>query len=440
MELEVVRRALQRHLKANSLPSYEKVLQTIAARDDIWATSQGEYVAWWSKRRDASLKVWVADGQVWASTDLDRAALEKVPDQFLPSEEATACGACDSSFSGEVQIVVDASLMRQELLVDALQREGIMNTTVGESGEFLLSHELDPLLEEMETHLRQQMLGHYNQDILKVRDAVTAMLAERGLPLIRIWYHPQRNGRVVRAVFSPRYDVDRAITNMPKIIETERKYGASSTAYVRTDQPFYGDADIVALDALSPLHEVALHAEFATHALRYGGDLTAAQIEKTHLERVLGRPVMGISLHGGELTNNRSPSVWKAIEHCRFGYDTSHGPMPYYLPYRQFNGDGRLETTYRLRYHFRDIDPMLLGQRGRTNGGFYEYAMATLDQVYQHNGVMVLLLHPIYFGFFQYLCRPRNLFRFVQFVPTCFGRVLRLRPGQTTLRAGQVHQ
>ena len=310
MELAVVKRALRRHFRANSLPPYERVLQRITSRGDIWATSQGEYMAWWCKRRAASFKIWVADEQILAHTDLDRAILEKVPERFLPTGETTVCGPYDGAFCGEVQIVIDATLKRKELLIDALQREGILNITVGEGGDFYLSHELDPLLDEMESHLRQQMLRNYDQDILRVRDAVAAKLAERGLPLIRVWYHPQINGRVIRAVFSPRYDVDRAITNMPKIIETECKYGASSTLYIRTDQPFYGDADIVALDAQARTHEIALHAEFVTHAERHGGDMAAAQAEKSHLERVIGRPVTGISLHGGELTSNRSASAW----------------------------------------------------------------------------------------------------------------------------------
>ena len=93
----------------------------------------------------------------------------------------------------------------------------------------------------------------------------------------------------------------------------------------------------------------------------------------------------GISLHGGELTSNRSQSVWEAIERCGFSYDTSHGLTPYYLPYRRLNEDGQLEHTYRLRCHFRDIDLCSNGHNGSTNGGFYGHAMATLEEVIQHN-------------------------------------------------------
>jgi hypothetical protein len=292
----------------------------------------------------------------------------------------------------------------------------------------------------MAIHLRQQKLRPYDGDILKIKEAVAAKLAERGLPLIRVWYHPQVNGRVTRAVFSPRYDVDRAITNVPKIVQTERKYGASSTLYIRTEQPFYGEADVVALDQQARTHEIALHAEFATHAARYGSDLAAAQAERAHLERVIGRPVIGISLHGGELTSNRCSGVWDAIERCGFAYDTSHGPTPYYLPYRCLNEADRLENTYRLRCHFRDIDLCANGSNNGTKGGFYEHAAAVLDEVVQHNGIMVPLLHPMYFGFLEYLCSPRNLARFVQFVPTYLGRVLKLGQGQRAFTAGRVPQ
>ena len=158
----------------------------------------------------------------------------------------------------------------------------------GTSGELLLSHELDPLLANMETHLRKGVPA-YDQDILRVRDIVTAMLAERGLPLIRVWYHPQVNGRVTQAVFSPRYDVDRAITDMPRSSAQSAKYGASSTMYIRTDQPFYRDADIVALDTSRRTHNrPARRACLARGTLWRGHG--GAQAEKAHLERVIGRP------------------------------------------------------------------------------------------------------------------------------------------------------
>ena len=437
MELAVVKRALQRHFRPNSMPAYERVLQSITSRGNIWATSQGEYIAWWRKRRAASLKVWVSDGQIPADTELEGAVLERVPNQFFPCGKTCVCGSCDSQFTGEVQIVIDITLKHKELLVDALQREGILNISIGESGDFLLSHELDPLLDEMETHLRQQMFRQYDRDILEVRDAVAAKLAERGLPLIRVWYHPQINGHVTKAVFSSRFDVDRAITNMTQIVQTECKYGASSTLYIRTDQPFYGDADVVALDEQSRTHEIALHAEFATHAARYGSDIAAAQAERAHLERVIGRPVTGISLHGGELTSNRSSSVWEVIEHCGFAYDTSHGPTPYYLPYRRLNKEGRLENTYCLRCHFRDIDLCEDPSGNGAKSDFYEHAVQVLDEVVEHNGIMVSLLHPMYFGFLKYLCCPRNLVRFAQFAPTYLRRVLKLRRGQAALAAGK---
>lgn len=440
MEPAMIKRALQRHLGANNLRPYEQVLQSVTSRGDIWATSQGEYMAWWLTRRAAPLKVWASDGQIAAETDLEGAVLNWCPDRFFPSGATTACGSYDGPFTGEVQIVVDATLQRKELLIDALQREGILNHVVGQGGPFLLSHELDPLLEEMEDYLCQRKLRQYNQNIVQVRDAVAAMLAEQGLPLIRVWYHPQVNGRVTRAVFSPRYDVDRAITNMPKIVRLEDRYDVSSTLYIRTDQPFYGDREIAALCALCGRHEIGLHAEFATHAARYGGELAAAQAERAHLERVIGHPVIGLALHGGELTSNKSESTEETIECCGFCYDASHGPTPYYLPYRRLDRAGRFENTYHLRCHFGDIHLHTKRQKGSANGGFYEQLMASLDEVVQHNGILVPLLHPEYFGFWEYLCRPRNLARFARFLPTYLSRVITVQQGQQALAAGRAQE
>ena len=57
MDLAVVKRALQRHLRENNLRPYEQVLRSVTSRGDIWATSQGEYIAWW-RSGDAPARIY----------------------------------------------------------------------------------------------------------------------------------------------------------------------------------------------------------------------------------------------------------------------------------------------------------------------------------------------------------------------------------------------
>jgi len=410
-----------------SVRPYEKVLKEVKARGDIWMVSQGEYIRWWQRRDQASLKVIVSGGECTIGSNLAEAVFQKLPQEFLDSNK-TSCN--NGSFSGEVQFVIDVTLERKNLLIEALKREGIMNFTTGEGGEFFLSHELDHVLERMEINLRRGEWRAYNQTIDHVRDAAVAKLAEYGLPLIRVWYHPRIDGKIIRAVFSPRFDVDRAITNMPKIRRLERKHDVSSTAYLRVFHPFYTDKEIRWLASLPYCGEIALHAEFTRHAQQYGSELAAAKAEKAHLERIVGRPVEGVSIHGGEVLSNMNQNSYRVMENCGFTYDTAHGPLPQYFPYRLLNEDGQLENTYRLRYHFRDIGVPFDDYAE----AFYKEAMRRLEEVLEHNGVLVLLLHPEYFGFFSYILNPRNLVRFTRFLPSYLIRTFNLGEDQKTLK------
>ena len=122
MNLSVLRRALDRHLKIKNYRPYERVLKRVASCRDIWMASQGTYVAWWHRRSKASLRITVCNGEMAVSSDLEDVVFERFPQEFLTSGTTSCRG---SSFTGELQLVIDETLERKHLLVDALQREGV---------------------------------------------------------------------------------------------------------------------------------------------------------------------------------------------------------------------------------------------------------------------------------------------------------------------------
>jgi len=418
MKITLMKRAVERYTKIKSYCPYQRVLQTVRARGDVWMTSQGEYAGWWDRRHRTSLNITVSEATCTVSSDLENAVFESYPGTFLTSS-TVACP--DSSFTGDLRLVVDASLARQELLLEALRREGIMNTTIGGKGAFFLSHELDDVLERMENHLHRQELAEYDETIAAVRDSIVAMLAQQGLPLIRIWYNPRIDGKVMKAVFSPRHDVERALTNVPRIVKLEHEYGAASTVYIRVFQPFYNDKEIGELTSLPEPIQIALHAEFFAHAEKHGSEEAAARADKAHLEDVVGRSVMGVSNHGGELVENYTPNYWGAVEGAGFLWTISQRALPYYLPYRWLTNDGQLSQAYCICYQFRDIGIPY----ENFADAFYEQALTDLEQATEHGGALVLMFHPGFFGFFSYLLTPKNLARLARFMPTYAGRVLR---------------
>ncbi len=393
MKISLMKRAVERYTKIQSYRPYERVLQSVRARGDVWMASQGEYASWWDRRHGASLSITVSEARCNVRSDLEGAVFEKFPGEFLTS---LTVGCADCTFSGDVQLVVDASLVQKDLLIEALRREGIMNTSIGEHGEFFLSHELDEILEKMEGHLRRQELAEYDETIVAVRDSVVATLAKQGLPLIRIWYNPRIDGKVMKGVFSPRHDVERALTNVPRIMKLEHEYGAGSTVYIRVFQPFYTDKEISELTSLPGPVEIALHAEFFAHAEKHGSEEAAAKADKEHLKALVDRSVAGVSNHGGELVENYTPNYWGAVEGAGFLWTISQRAFPYYLPYRWLTKDGRLSDTYCICYQFRDIGIPY----ENFEESFYEQALKDLDQAVDHGGMLVLMFHPGFFGFF----------------------------------------
>lgn len=425
MNFGLLKRALDRILKMQNYAPYERVLSAVANQGDVWVVSQGEYMDWWDRRTKGTLKLLVSNGQCRAETDLVNAAFEKFPGEFFTS----ATIPCpNSDFDGEIQLTIDKSLRRKNLLIEALRREGILNFAVGTGGEFFLSHEIDSTLADMEISLNERNMKQFHQCVYLVRQAVINRLSQRNLPLIRIWYHPIVNGKVIKAVLSVRYDVDRAIRNMPMIWELERRYGATSTAHLRAFGPFYGRREIQALANLPQCTELALHGEFVSNAARYGGQLPAALAEKEYLERITGTAIQGLSLHGGELTHNRTRATWDIIGSAGFLYDASHGAAPYYFPFRVLTQNGRLRKTYRLYVNFADIS--IPYEHYAEN--FCNEAMRQIGLVSQQNGLLVMMMHPQYFGFLTFLFKPTNLINFLKFLPVYLARVLLTKRGMVS--------
>jgi len=284
-------------------------------------------------------------------------------------------------------------------------------------------------------------------DVRAIRQIVIDKLAKHRLPLLRIWYHPRVNGVAVRSVFSPRFDVDRAITNLARIRNLEMKYDVSSTLYLRAFCPFYSDDAIKKVLSLPGHPEIALHGEFITHARKYGDEMAAAVAEKEHLEQLTGLPVLGIAMHGGELAFNKSKNTDDAIRNAGLLYNTTIGPTDYYFPYRKVV-DGQVSKCYTLPHALSDFRLLPFKPTRRVVNGhvhksyslstllkavsfssirdynrmFYEKTIERIDEVYEQNGVFVFTLHPAYFGFLSYLANPKNLILLLKFSLNYFKR------------------
>lgn len=406
--------AILRHLICQNTRPYQRILQYVRARPDIWVTTQGNYMAWWREREKLRLSIHVSDGNCCVEVSSPHAVIEQVPGRFLTTEEIP-CPA--SRYTGAVTITIDPALARKDLLVELLKREGILNIEMATGGAFHLSDaEVTPLLSKIEADLiKRTPLAPgrpLEEDVQALRQIVQRKLAAYHLPLLRVWYHPRVNGIVPQAVFSPRYDVDRAITNLSFIRWLEQQYGVESTLYIRAFCPFYTDREVQDLVKSPWCSEIALHGEFVTNAKRFGCEGAAAKAEKEQLERASGRRVLGVGMHGGELSSNRSPHTNAAIHDAGLLYDTTPRPVDYYFPFRKY-ANGGFTTSYGLAHALSDINIPAGWRYGRR---FYAETVAMMETIYRANGVFVLMMHPIYFGFLRYLARPKNLWRLLVFL------------------------
>jgi hypothetical protein len=421
MKLVLLKRAIYRNLNLQTLAPYQKFLRAISKRGDVWVVSQGEYILWWQKRASSDLRIVVSNKECHVTTNLSKAVMENYPNDFYASPQV-AIPCPESNFDGPILLTIDKNLKQKELFKEALRREGILNYTEGANGAFFFSKEVSLTLEKMAAALKRSRMEDFHQCVGEIRQLIVERLAQRGVPLLRIWYHPCVEGKIIRFIISPRYDVDRAITNMPRIWDLEHKYQASSTAHLRPSCPFYNQRKIKEIIRHPTCPEIALHGEFVGHASRFGGLLEAAIAEKKKLEEITGREILGVSLHGGELIENNTAEAQDTVPKAGFLYDASMGPTPYYFPYRLQKEDETFEITYRMHTNFGDI--RIPYSKGYAEG-FFNEAIHQANIASKHNGILVMLLHPIYFGSWSYLLNFENLVKFFTFLPTYLSRLVK---------------
>jgi hypothetical protein len=435
-----------RGIAAKNSKSYELILQYLRERKDIWTVPQGEFISWWAKRENADFKVTVSGGVCRINTSLDNAVIERFPGNYL---DVPFFSCPKTSFSGDLWITIDKNVEKKNLLIELLKREGILNIQVDRKGVFIISQEdVGELLTAIEAKMKTGQVKLLEADVSKVRQIVINKLSKYHLPLLRIWYYPRIDGRVMQAVFSTRFDVDRAITNLPIILAIENKYGIVSTLYLRVFCPFYTDKAIKNLVSKPWCPEIALHGEFVTHAQKYGNEIKAAEGEKSYLEHLTKQQTIGVSMHGGEMAFNRSNFTYEAIQKAGFLYDTTLGPQHYYFPFKAIIDD-KISQFYVLPHAISDVAILPFNPTKKISNSvvhksysfiktlhsikapavrnyskfFFNSVTAKMDEIYKQKGVFVIVMHPIYFGFFSYLCHPKNWFNLFKFFLSYLRRI-----------------
>jgi hypothetical protein len=142
--------------------------------------------------------------------------------------------------------------------------------------------------------------------------------------------------------------------------------------------------------------------------------LEAAMSEKGRLEEITGHEVLGVSLHGGELLGNNTAEAQDAISKVGFLYNTSRGPSPYYFPYRFQKDNGTFEATYQMNTNFGDIR---IPCSNHYADDFCNEALRQVELASQQGGILVMMLHPLYFDPVSYLLNLTNLVRLLLFLP-----------------------
>jgi len=417
MNLAMIKRAIARHRFMKDAPAYREFLEEVRADGDVWCVPQREIASWWEQRQEASLTL---DAEGRLDTHLENAVVEvdrtelRIPpfplDSTSPDQGLPTLG---TEFS------------------DPFAREVISHLGYG---HMLGSPENDPSLESRAARiqleeLRRSAEKHQRFDE-KALDRLRNLLREahrvKGLPELRIWTLPHRDGRPYRAAVSTRYDVDKAIVNLPAIHALEETFGLRSTVYLRPMGLFYGNREIRNYVAKMRGHEVALHGEFVTTAQsRFGTEEAAAIEEKRTLAELVGAEVEGVCMHGGELRTNTTPRTRDAVEAAGYRYETMYR-NGYYLPLHLPTTKG-VRRTLSIGQHFADISA----------AGDRSFPVNLRDNFLTHfraaravGGVFVPVMHPLYFGIARYLRYPENVYRLGAFLPVFVARAIQIKSGR----------
>jgi hypothetical protein len=429
MNIEMLQRALRRQYYVKPRSAYTDFLRGIGARGDVWMVPQREVAAWWEARQAAEIRIVAAGGGgARISCDLERAVVEIDGKELRIPPFETA--ASSEAGRGDVCIAYDCCTRLASFALEVFGHFGYghVRPQSADRRPDIQCGDLEPILDR----LRRNALLHWNyvnEDIEALRGLVRRAHRARGLPELRLWPLPHYRGRPHRVCVSSRFDVDRAIVNMPLIHEIEGKCGLRSTAYLRPMGPFYGAREITRYRAQVGGNEIALHGEFATTARRRFGDETAAAAaEKKLLEEIIGERVAGVCMHGGELHYNVTENTRGAIEAARFKYETMYQNQ-YYLPLHLPAGDGVMRTLS-IGQHLMDVSvPVGPGFVADLRAAFDRH----LSQAESVGGVFVPVLHPLYFSIAHYLRYPENTFRLAAFVPKYLVTAARMRRSQSYL-------
>lgn len=402
-------------------PAYREFLEEVAAAGDSWCVPQAEVAAWWSRRQSARLRLMGGPGETRrVECDLAGAVVEvdggelRVPPFALPAA------------SRDASLPTLPPAGKGGYLGELLAHLGYGHVAIDPGATGTDAAELSAIVERLRASALRHM-RHEAGDIAAFRALVAEAHHRQGLPELRLWPLPHRDGRPWRVAVSSRYDVDKAIVNLPAIHELEGRFGLRSTVYMRPMGIFYGDREIRAYLKSCSGHEVALHGEFITTAeQRFGDEFAAAAGEKQYLEELVGAEVHGVCMHGGELRTNTSPRTRDAIEAAGYRYETMYRNR-YYLPLHLPVEEGGIRQTLSIGQHFADISvPGVEGFPARLRDGFLE----CYREAREVGGVFVPVMHPLYFGVGSYLSHPINAWRIAAFLPVFLGRVARMRKGQ----------
>ena len=428
MNLGMLQRAILRHRHVKNRLPYEGLLRHVDAHGDAWKAPQREVAAWWEARGAATLDLRVSErGTLRVSCALENSVVEidgkelRVPPFTHPVSSSIPPGA--------MEIAYHCASMNQDFSREIFGHLGyghVVSTYLDDAADIKMAA-IEPLLKKLrETAAAHQRYGE--DEIAAMRAAVRAAHERRGIPELRLWTLPRRDGRPYRVCVSPRYDVDKAIVNMPLIHELEGRYGMRSTAYVRPCGPFYGAREIRRCVERIGGNEIALHGEFVTTARRFGDEFKAADGEKKLIEYITGMEASGVCMHGGELSSNYSQNTRAAIEAARFAYETIYR-NGYFHPLHLPAGLKPMRTLS-IGQHFADLNvkpgPDFQRELEKSLVDRFEQAAAV-------GGVFVPVLHPLYFDLVHYLSRAENLYRLAAFMPGYFLNIGRMRRGRSYL-------
>ena len=423
MNLGMLTRAIRRHRYMRDRPAYAEFLQHIDRTGDVWKVSQGEVAEWWERRQRSALTLTVVErGTLGVASSLEGCVVE-VDGADLRTPPFT-CTISTTHPPGAVSIPYHYEGRFAFLVPEVLGHLGYGHLTRATDAGAASIHggELDPILETL--HESSALHQRYDAGALKrLKRVIDESHHGRGIPAVRIWTLPHRGGRPYRSCVSTRYDVDKAIVNLPVIHEMEERHGLSSTVYLRPLGPFYGPNEIRRYRRLGCGAEVALHGEFVTTSQnRFTDEHAAARGEKRLLEEIIGAPIRGVCMHGGELRNNTTPATRDAIEEAGFRYESMYRNH-YYHPLH-VAADTSVRKTLSIGQHYADIS---VPPEPRFSELLQKSLFDHFSRAASVGGFFVPVLHPLYFDLFGYLRRPENLRRLAAFTPSFLSSLTRMR-------------